>query len=90
VQVGVIHRIADPEAFMSRGQALYNPPEGLRGLQFCPSQEGTTATCIWEGESVEAVRDLIDSTLGDASEQTYFAVDTEHAYGLPERAAATT
>ena len=74
---------------MSRGQALSEPPQGVRGLQFCVSEDGAAAMCIWEGESVEAVSDLIDSTLGDASEQTYFAVDVENSMGLPETTGAT-
>jgi hypothetical protein len=87
MKVGVIHRISDPETAQSQGQALLGEHEGVRVLQFCPSQDFSAATCIWEAESVDAVRDLVDSTMGEASEQTYFAVDTEQAVGLPEAAA---
>jgi hypothetical protein len=87
MKVGVIHRISDPQAAQSSGQALFEPHEGVRLLQFCPSQDFGTATCLWEAESIDAVRDLVDPTLGDASEQTYFAVATEQAVGVPEAAA---
>lgn len=90
MKVGVIHRISDPETAQSRGQPLFEAHEGVQLLQFCPSQDLGTATCIWEAESVDAVRDLVDPTLGDASEQTYFAVATEQAVGLPQAAAAST
>jgi hypothetical protein len=90
MKIGVIHRISDPETAQSRGQALFEPPEGVRLLQFCPSQDFRAATCIWEAESVDAVHELVDPTLGDASEQTYYAVNTEQAVGLPEAAATTT
>jgi hypothetical protein len=90
VKVGVIHRISDPETAQSRGQALFEPPEGVQLLQFCPSQDFRAASCIWEAGSIEAVSDLVDPTLGDASEQTYYAVDTEQAVGLPERAPSAT
>jgi hypothetical protein len=86
MKVGVIHRISDPETAQSSGQALFEPHEGVRLLQFCPSQDFSAATCIWEAESVDAVRELVDPTLGDASEQTYFAVANEQAVGLPETA----
>jgi hypothetical protein len=89
VFVGVLHHIKDREAFGSRGQALDDPPPGLRLRHFYPSTDGSAATCLWEGDSVDAVRVLIDSTLGDASEETYFEVDVEHAMGLPEGARAT-
>jgi hypothetical protein len=46
-------------------------------LQFCPSQDFSVATCISVAESVDAVREFVDPTLGEASEQTYFAVSTE-------------
>ena len=36
----------------------------------------------WEGDSVDAVRDHVDSTLGDAAEPSYFKVDPEQARGL--------
>jgi hypothetical protein len=90
MKVGVIHRISDPETAQSSGQPLFEEHEGLRLLQFCPSQDFRAATCIWEAESIDAVRDLVDPTLGDSSEQTYYEVNTEQAVGLPEAAAATT
>jgi hypothetical protein len=89
VKVGVIHRISDPERAQSQGQPLFEPHEGVRLLQFCPSQDFSAATCIWEADSIDAVRDFVDPTLGDTSEQTYYTVDTEQAVGLPEAAATT-
>jgi hypothetical protein len=90
MKVGVIHRISDPETAQSRGQSLFDPHEGVRLLQFIPSQDFSAATCIWEAESIDAVRELVDPTLGDTSKQTYYAVNTEQAVGLPEAAATTT
>ena len=90
MKVGVIHQISDPETAQSRGQSLFEPQEGAQLLQFCPSQDFRAATCIWEAESIEVVRDLVDPTLADASEQTYYAVDTEQAVGLPQAAASAT
>jgi hypothetical protein len=88
MKIGVVHRISDPETAQSRGQSLFEEHEGVQLLQFCPSQDFREATCIWEASSVDAVRDLVDPTLGDSSEQDYFPVATEQAVGLPE--AATT
>ena len=89
MKVGVIHRISDPESAQARGQALFEEHEGVQVLQFCPSQDFSAATCIWEADSIDAVRDFVDSTLGDAAQQTYYPVDTEQAVGLPERAATS-
>ena len=35
---------------------------------------------------MDSVRDYVDSTLGDSSDNTYFEIDSEHALGLPEPA----
>jgi hypothetical protein len=88
--VAVVHRINDPEAMLSRGDRLADPsnaPQGVVPRQFCPSTDLSAATCLWEGDSLEAVRDYIDSTLADASENTYFEINAEYAQGLPEPAA---
>ena len=89
--VAIVHRIKDPEAMLARGERLTDPsnaPAGVVGRQFCPSDDLSTATCVWEGGSVDAVRDYVDSTLGDASDNTYFEINTEYAQGLPEPATA--
>ena len=89
--VAVVHRIKDPEAMFSRGESLAdasNAPPGVTPHQFLPSTDLSAATCLWEGGSVDAVRDYIDPTLGDSSENSYFEVSSEHALGLPDPATA--
>ena len=90
MKIGVIHRISDPQRAQEQGQALFGPHEGVQLLQFVPSEDFSTATCIWESDSIDTVRSWVDGTLGDTSQQTYFPIATEQAVGLPERAAATT
>jgi hypothetical protein len=89
--VAVQHRIKDAQTALSRGQTLLQgeeAPPGVRVLEFYPSRDLSAATCLWEGDSVDAVRDYVDSTLGDAAEQSYFEVDSEQARGLPASATA--
>lgn len=89
--VAIVHRVKDPQAFLSRGERLTDPsnaPAGVLGRQFCPSNDLSAATCVWEAGSVDAVRDYVDSTLGDASDNTYFEINTEYAQDLPEPATA--
>jgi hypothetical protein len=89
--VAVVHRIEDPGAMLSRGERLVDPanaPPGVVPRQFCPSNDLSTATCVWEAGSLDAVREYIDSTLGDASDNTYFEINAEYALGLPEPAAS--
>jgi len=85
----VVHRVKDSEAMLSRSEGLGDPsqaPPGVTPRQFCPSKALSAATCVWEADAVDAVRDYIDSTLGDSSENTYFEINEEYAQGLPEPA----
>ena len=89
--IGVVHRVKDPQAMLSRGEGLGDPanaPPGVRPRQFFPSKDLSAATCLWEADSVDAVRAYIDGTLGDSSENSYFEINTEYAQGLPAEAAA--
>lgn len=82
--VSVHHAIKDPASFQTRGQQLRQErSDGLKAMQFLPDEHGRRAACLWEGPTVDSVRDLIDGCLGDASEQEYFAVSEQHAFGVP-------
>lgn len=79
------HRIKDAERFLSLAQlAAEQAPQGVYGRQFCPSRDRTEAVCLWEADSVETVKDYLDSLAGEASENEYFQVGIEHAIGMPE------
>ena len=90
MHVVVQHRISDPEKFFSMDaeEVSGGGPTGVRGLQFYPSQDETVAVCLWEADSIDAIRDYLDPATAGASENTYFEVDGDRAMGLPETAAA--
>jgi hypothetical protein len=89
--VVVQHQFNNPQTAFARGEKLIRnegAPTGVRGLQFYPSSDGSAATCLWEADSVEAIQQYVDSTLGDSSVNTCYEVDTEQAFaerplGLP-------
>ena len=89
--VVVQHEFNDPQTAFSRGEKLIKnegAPAGVRGLQFYPSRDGSAATCLWEADSVAAIQQYVDSTLGDSSVNTCYEVDAEQAFaerplGLP-------
>src|SRR6476660_358830 len=94
--VVVLHRIKNGEAAFSRGEKLMNvgAPAGVRVLQFYPSSDRSSVTCLWEAPSVSLVQAYVDSTLGDSSENTCYDVDSEFAFarqplGIRESAAAS-
>jgi hypothetical protein len=84
--VVVQHQIKDQQAAFTRGERLMNgegAPRGLRVLQFLPSQDGSSVTCLWEAGSVQPVQAYVDSTLGDSSINTCFEVNAEQAFADP-------
>ena len=82
--VVVQHTITDPNAFWSAAEeAGPNLPEGIRLHHTFPNQDGTRAICLWEADSVEAVKNLIEPVAGQMSRNEYFAVDAGKALGLP-------
>jgi hypothetical protein len=78
------HRIKDAARFWS----LSPQGPGAPRLQAAyPSHDRTEGVCLWESDSIDALRDSLDPLVGDAAENTYFEVDVGFAVGLPERAA---
>ena len=84
MKFGVIHDVTDPESFTEQGtKLLEDAPEGVRNHQVCPAQDLETCVCIWEADSDDQLREYVDTSLGDASTQEYFAIQEEEAVGLP-------
>ncbi|HEV2129157.1 MAG TPA: hypothetical protein VGR22_11105 [Thermomicrobiales bacterium] len=83
------HSIRDLQKTMEAGQSLFTPPPGYTLHLFLPNAEGGKAICLWEAESVEAVRELVDGAIGAYSDNQYFAVDEDAAVGLQTITAGT-
>ena len=83
------HRITDPEKFssMDAKEVGEGGPRGVQLRQFFPAQDGSVATCLWEANSIDTLRDYLDPATASVTENTYFEVDDERALGLPEAAA---
>jgi hypothetical protein len=87
----VEHTIRDATVAFARGQNLLEDrgaPVGVQVRKFYPSTDQSAVICLWEGNSLEEIRDYVDATLGDSSDNLYFEVDAEQALGLPEPAIA--
>jgi hypothetical protein len=85
VYVVAQHHFTDPAVAFARGERLIKnegAPDGVRGLQFYPSRDGSVATCLWEAPSVQAVQEYVDSTLGDASDNDCYEVDAEQSFAV--------
>ncbi len=90
MHVVVQHRITDPDKFFAvdAEEVAGGGPPGVQGRQFFPSRDRSTAVCLWEAPSIDALRDYLDPATAGMSENTYFDIDSERAVGLPESAAA--
>jgi hypothetical protein len=75
-----IHSISDPEAFWGGELDL---PEGTTLPSVLPNGDGTRAVCVWESDSVDTVRNLVERAAGEISSNEYFEVNACNAQGLP-------
>jgi hypothetical protein len=77
--VTVIHRIHDPEGFQAaEAKAL---EAGLPASVALPVHAATgdhrLGICIWEGESVAAVREVVEGAVGPYSDNEYYEVEVD-------------
>ena len=79
--VTVIHRIHDPEGFQAaEAKALEaGLPASVALPVHAATQDHKLGICIWEGASVAAVRDLVESVVGPYSDNEYHEM---HVDGL--------
>jgi hypothetical protein len=77
-----IHDIADPQKFWAGAQDM-ELPQGTALHTVAPNQDGTRAICIWEADSIDAIRDFVETNVGDVSTNEYFEVNAGNAMGLP-------
>ncbi len=76
------HTISDPAQFWGLAQTA-QLPAGMTLHTTFPNAGGTQAVCLWEADSVDTVRQLIDGLAGSISQNEFFEVDTKNAVGLP-------
>ena len=86
-----IHDISDPERFWGAADPSQEFPAGIALHSSYPRAGGTRAVCLWEADSADTVRNLIESVTGDSSRNEFFEVDPQHpnVLGLPAAATAT-
>lgn len=79
--VTVIHHITDPEGFeAAEAKALEaGLPDHVALPIHAATHDHTLSVCIWEGESVDAIRDVVERAVGAWSKNEYFEM---HVDGL--------
>ena len=81
MHVGVIHRISDSEGFQEAEQKALEAglPDDFRLPVHAATRDHATAICIWQGPSVDAVRDLVESVVGQYSENEYYEMELDQS-----------
>jgi hypothetical protein len=90
MNIVVEHRIIDLDKFseMDAAEVAGGGGPGFTLRQFLPPQDGSIATCLWEADSIDSLREWLDPATAGVTDNTYIAIDDENAIGLPEAAAA--
>ena len=77
--VTVIHRIHDPEGFQAaEAKALEaGLPDGVVRPIHAASRDHRLGICVWEGESVAAVRDVVEGAVGPFADNEYYEMEVD-------------
>jgi hypothetical protein len=84
----VEHTITNPDAFFGLAKRVGEAPSGIKALQFFPSTSKDRAVCLWQANSVDALKGFLEPLSGQSSRNSYYAVDSTRAMGLPNLVAA--
>ena len=77
--VTVIHRIHDPEAFTAaEARALETGlPAGTTRSVHATTRDRRLGVGVWEGESVTAVRDVVEGSVGPFADNEYYEMEVD-------------
>ena len=84
----VEHTITNKDVFFGLVQKVTEAPSGIKALQFYPSMNEDRAVCLWEGNSIDALKGFLEPLTTKSSRNIYYTVDSTKAIGLPHLASA--
>ena len=85
----VQHSISDPAIFWNTADPRNNLPPNVKLHHTFPTPDGTRAVCIWEAESIDAVRNFLEPLFGKVSRNEYFTVENKEGYVRPSKVPET-
>lgn len=85
----VQHSISEPAKFWNVADLRENLPPEIKLHHTFPTPDGTRAVCIWEAESVNAVRDYLEPVVGTSSRNEYFTVENKEGFARPSKVPET-
>jgi hypothetical protein len=78
--VFTIHEVSEPELFWSGQLDL---PNGTELRAAIPSADGSRGVCIFKSDSVDTVRNVVDSATSTVSKNEFYAINEANLIGLP-------
>jgi hypothetical protein len=84
----VQHTISDPALFWNTADPSNLPPN-IKLHHTFPTPDGTRAACIWEADSIDAVRTFLEPLLGKLSRNEYVAVENKEGIVRPSKVPQT-
>jgi hypothetical protein len=85
----VQHSISDPANFLrSAEEANKKLPATLKLHHVFSAPNGTKAVCVWEGDSITAVKDFLEPALGKFGRNEYYEVPNKEGVVLPRLSVA--
>ncbi|HEY5648006.1 MAG TPA: hypothetical protein VIU33_00800 [Nitrospiria bacterium] len=83
--IAIQHTITDPEKWQIAVKSFPSKlTKDLKPHTYSPSTDGKRANCLWEADSVEAVKSFVEREFGHCSQNEYYEVDGQSAMGLPQ------
>jgi hypothetical protein len=77
--VFAVHQVSEPALFWSGQLDL---PQGTELRAAIPSQDGSHGVCIFKSDSVETVRNVVDSATSKISTNKFYPIDEANLFGL--------
>jgi hypothetical protein len=76
------HTISNPDTFWSLAQTTPVPAH-LKLQCVFPSEDGARGVCLWQADSLDAVKAFVEPLTRGVSTNDYMTVQAQNAVGLP-------
>jgi hypothetical protein len=83
----VQHSISDPAAFWNAADPNAFPSQVKLHHTF-PTPDGSRAVCIWEADSVDTLRGVLEPLISSISRNEYLQIENREGFARPSRVAA--
>lgn len=82
--VAVQHLVKNPKKFWEKAQEITpNLPANLKLHQVFPTKDGTHGICVWEANSIPALRDFLDGATAGLAANEYFEIENKESIAMP-------